>query len=113
MTTAAAVNDVSELSAEQLASILRFHTREGQVFDHSNDTVVVTRTLLNKSADLIEQQQREIERLREALMPFAKASELFDGEIDEGILVFDDEDEQIKDYLSGVTIGDLRKASAT
>lgn len=43
--------------AFDIADIMRWHTREGRVFDHSNDTVVVTRTLLNSGAD-------EIERLR-------------------------------------------------
>lgn len=37
--------------------ILRFHASDGQVFDRSNNTVVVTRALLTSAAD-------EIERLR-------------------------------------------------
>ena len=48
------------------ASILRFYgTDDSLVWDRSNDTVIVTRTLLNNSAD-------EIERLRAALSKIAE-----------------------------------------
>lgn len=42
-----------------IEKVLRFHTHSARVFDASNDTVVVTRTLLSKAAD-------EITRLRGA-----------------------------------------------
>lgn len=44
----------------ETAAILRHQARDGNVFDKSNDTVVVTRSLLTTAAD-------EIERLRAAL----------------------------------------------
>lgn len=44
----------------RIADILRHQARDGNVWDHSNDTVIVTRPLLTKAAD-------EIEKLREAL----------------------------------------------
>lgn len=45
--------------------ILCYHAREGRVFGHSNDTVVVTRKLLRTAAD-------EIECLRIALRKIAQ-----------------------------------------
>jgi hypothetical protein len=53
----------------QLPAILRFHAREGNVFDTSNDTVIVTRALLRDSA-------QEIETLRNFLNGIQKMTNL-------------------------------------
>lgn len=47
-----------------MASALRYHASEGRIFDHSNDTVVVTRTLLLNAAQEIEDAYDEIKELK-------------------------------------------------
>lgn len=65
--------------AFDIASVVRFHIRDAQVFDHSNDTVVVTRTLLRKAAD-------EIDRLRAR-----------NAELERGVLLWKEQ----ADFLAG------------
>jgi hypothetical protein len=97
--------------AEETATILRYHAREAQVFDHSNDTVVVTRELLFRGA-------AGIDRLSEALKPFAAAAEFFDdwsGRDDANSYrlsfkhAFDDDEPEPERQC---TIGDLLRARA-
>lgn len=45
-----------------IESILRFHCKEGRVFDETNDSVVVTRGLLAKAAGEIEMLRHELNR---------------------------------------------------
>jgi hypothetical protein len=47
--------------------VLRFHAQPERIFDHSNDTVLVTRTLLTNTADEIDRLRSQVERKDKAL----------------------------------------------